>query len=114
MKKQEVRDSKCWTCEFGHCIKQTQREVLFAEAPEPSPLDEDVDHESWMGDLPDFDESEGTPQLGHTHEVEKTGVYGICYWGLTSSSKSDMLPMNVQIIHECNRYEPRQEKPKDL
>lgn len=96
MIEQDPKQSKCWTCEFGHCFSQTIREVLFAEMAEH--VDEQESEDIFGLDLPDFSGPgivDG-PHKGHVHELEKHGVIGFCYY--------KTVPIAVQIVHECNRY----------
>jgi hypothetical protein len=61
----------------------------------PEPGENDFD----LG-LPNFDEPGSVdPHNGHVHQIEKQGVLGFCYY--------KEMPIAVQIVHECNRYEKR-------
>lgn len=104
MNEQDPRDSKCWTCKFGHCISQTQREVLYAEMEEVE-AEDSIDSDDFDLGLNDFDRQPDA-HMGHVHQVEKRGMFGLCYWTPYSQQQANM-PVHVQIVHECNRYESR-------
>jgi hypothetical protein len=88
----KAEKSLCWTCKFGLCVQETERERFVHPGPQGEP-DGDV-----FG--APFNEPEGLDIVEHTivHERVKT----VCFWkpeGVTQSP-----PILVAVVSKCNRF----------
>ena len=86
-----AKDSKCWTCQFGICVKESDREKMthppFVSEEEPSPYGLQF-------------EDEQAPDIEHNIDVER--IKTICFWKPRDVSNSP--PIVMSYVSECNRY----------
>lgn len=91
----EAKDSKCWTCKWGICLKESAEEKLLHKGMHDIDEDEDFEHE-----MIEFSKDEGIIE----HTVSQEHVKAICFWrpeGVTYPTS----PILVAFTHACNRYE---------
>jgi len=87
----KAEESKCWTCKFGICVKETEQERVSYESPNEKQED--------TYDI--FNESQQTPEVIDT-VIEHARVKTICFW--RPENVKDSPPILVSKIEECNRF----------
>lgn len=103
----DPKESKCFTCEYGLCIREVHNETLthkglaFLDPPgsEPEPEPEEAfgemfGEETEEEEIPDGEEA---PQ----HHIESASVAAICFY---APEGFKLMPIKVGKITECNRY----------
>ena len=86
---QDPRQSKCWTCKHGLCMRGSERHIFEPE------IDHDEDEE------PNIPFMNVEKERLHEQIVSVSQTVGLCYWGNHGKS----LPLRVGFVEDCNRFE---------
>ena len=92
--KLDPKNSKCWTCKHGICIRQTEHEIIRNK---PRIVQEEIPEY--------FDQPEELELQEVEHNLAKEGVYALCYWRPDGIDPKVVTSIEVQFVSECNRYE---------
>ena len=84
----QVTDSLCNRCKFGHCLRQTEQQSItdFGENP----------------DLEDMFDENIEMSHGNQHEVSATYIVSICNY-------NNVAPLKLGTVHECNQFKSIEE-----
>lgn len=93
MSEYDVTKSKCWTCKFGVCVQENDKETFV----HPGVMEEN-DHNIFGED----DEEHHHPKM-EQHTVEKQSVKTVCFW--RPEDITDSPPLLMAFVKQCNRYQ---------
>lgn len=95
---EHAKQSLCWTCKHGVCVKETSKELMMPmmEADAPTEV-----KEIWQES-----EEQKMPQLMPV-DIERESIKAICFW--RPQHIQDAPPILVANVKECNRYEKQRE-----
>lgn len=83
-----ARSSKCWTCKFGVCSKETEQELVHV----PAQKDDGVFQDSYGDDEPEM----------VLDVIEHERIKAVCYW--RPDNIEDSPPILMSFVKECSRY----------
>ena len=86
----KAKESLCWTCKFGICVKETEQERVSYE-----PSDEQSE------DTYGIFAEQSSPEIIDT-VIEHERVKTICFWRPDHVKESP--PILVSKVEECNRF----------
>lgn len=89
----DVKQSKCWTCKYGICIKESGEERFVHPAP---PTEHDHEFEAFG----DKDQEQDAPM--HEHVFQTEAIKAFCFWRPTEVQNAP--PMMQSFVNECSRY----------
>jgi len=94
---EHAKESLCWTCKHGVCIKEASKELIMPLLESPGPQEV---QEAWQRTEEDK-MSELLPI-----DVEREAIKAICFW--RPSHVSDAPPILVANVKECSRFAPNE------
>lgn len=100
-----ARSSKCWTCKFGLCVRETDTERVYHA--QMRNLDEQAEEhrEPWEL-INEYEQEEDEIEADLIeHTVKQERIKTICYW--RPEGIEDTPPIVTSQVQECNRYQRR-------
>lgn len=98
MEELDPKTSKCWTCRWGLCVKETEHQSLFAPSTE--------EPRNIFADSEDEDHENPSPQDLSETILGNSKIKSVCFWKPAGVASTPIFPFDAMgIVHDCNRYE---------